>query len=149
MFWSLQDGQKCAVQSIDELHGLLRELCSFRYAYIGTPGSMEEDFGGTNETLPECLIRPSLHYTAALWYVTELTSMTNQKHRLQSVKACMLPPPMYNFMCQEAPGIQEFWDAKEAPCMTRPEWSSTKAIKVKKWGAITSHQEAMASKMYI
>ena len=110
---------------------------------------MEEDFGGTNETLPECLIRPSLHYTAALWYVTELTSMTNQKHRLQSVKACMLPPPMYNFMCQEAPGIQEFWDAKEAPCMTRPEWSSTKAIKVKKWGAITSHQEAMASKMYI
>ena len=149
MFWNLQDGQKSSVPSICTLHELLRELCSFRYAYIGTPGALDEDFGETNDALPECLIKSSLHFTAALWYVIELTSIANQKLRLKAVKACMLPPPMYEFMCQEAPAIQDFWDATDSPCKDRPEWSSMKQIQVKRWGAVKSHQEAMASKMYI
>ena len=79
-FWELRDQRVCLPYTIYDMHDTFRELCSFRYAYIGTPGSMAEEFGGTNDELPECLIRPSLHFTAALWYVIELTSITNQKH---------------------------------------------------------------------
>jgi hypothetical protein len=149
MFWNIQDGQQCFVQDVFSLNEMLRDLCSFRYVYIGTPGALDEDFGGTNDILPECLIKSSLHFTAALYYVIELTSISNQRQRLKAVKASMLPPPMYDFMCQEAPAIQDFWDATDSPCKDRPEWRSMKEIQVKRWGAVKSHQEAMASKMYI
>lgn len=124
-------------------------LCSFRYAYVGTPGALQIDFGAIWDVLPKCIILPSIHFVAAVHYLVQLTSYENKKRRLATINAAMLPPPMYKFLVTKAPGIQFFWNTAAAPAGSIESWTSFEMVPVQKWGPITELVEKQNTKIFL
>jgi len=128
-----------------DIMNFLWSLCSFRYAYVGTEGAMDPEFGATMDSIPQCVVLPSIHFVAALYYVVQIKSYTNLQHRLASISESMLPPPMRSFMLQESSGIQFFWKQSDDNTIP-PSWKSWEMIPVRKWGPIQEYKENDATK---
>ena len=137
-WWNAQTSNKHNI-TLQELVKFMWELCSFRYAYIGTPGALSTTFGAVWNQIPQCIILPSIHFVAVLFYLHELTSHDNKTQKLSTVTACMMPQTMQTFVRNLAPSIDEFWDIrnnrhKRSECILD-------LVSVQKWGPIESLEE--------
>jgi hypothetical protein len=124
----------------EQLETYMWSVCSFRYAYIGTPGALSTDFGAVWDQLPKCIILPTIHFTAVLFYLHELTSHDNKRQKLATIVPSMLPRAMRQFVQSLVPNIDEFWDKRAKH--SDPNAHVLDLIPVHKWGPVSSVDES-------
>lgn len=115
---------------------ILWTLCSYRYPYINNPDALRTDFGGPMDQVPACLTVMSLHFTACLFYLIELTSENNKRQKLASIDPSTMPPPMIQLLTTLAPQLVDFWSQRPEAEGIHPTWKDYRIVHVHRWGPL-------------